>query len=54
MTKENTELQKQVEDFQSNFISGTMKLNTEISSLNDKIQQIEKERDEYKKNMKIY
>jgi hypothetical protein len=49
LTKENTELQKQVEDFQSNFISGTMKLNTEISSLNDKIQQIEKERDEYKK-----
>ena len=49
LTKENTELQKQVEDFQSNFISGTMKLNTEISSLNDKILQIEKERDEYKK-----
>ena len=49
MTKENNELQKQVEDFQNNFISGTMKLNTEISSLNDKILQIEKERDEYKK-----
>lgn len=49
LTKENNELQKQVEDFQNNFISGTMKLNTEISSLNDKILQIEKERDEYKK-----
>ena len=49
LTKENNELQKQIEDFQNNFITGTMKLNTEISSLNDKILQIEKERDEYKK-----
>ena len=44
--EKNNELQKSIEDSQNNFINGTMKLNTEISNLNDKIREIEKERDE--------
>ena len=44
--EKNNELQKSIEDSQNTFIVGTMKLNTEISNLNEKIKEIEKERDE--------
>jgi chromosome segregation ATPase len=37
-----------IDDTQNTFINGTMKLNNEISDLNDKIKYIEKERDEFK------
>ena len=46
--EQNNELQKTVDESQANFISGTMKLNTEISELNEKIQVIKKEKDEFK------
>ena len=46
--EKNNELQKMIDDTQNTFINGTMKLNNEISDLNDKIKYIEKERDEFK------
>ena len=46
--EKNNELQKTVDESQNSFINGTMKLNTEISDLNDKIQLIQKEKDEFK------
>ena len=46
--EKNSELEQKIEDSQNTFINDTMKLNTEITNLNDKIREIEKERDSYK------
>ena len=46
--EKNNELQKTLEESQNSFINGTTKLNSEISDLNDKIQLIQKEKDEFK------
>ena len=46
--EKNNELQKKVDDEQNNFINDTMKLNNEISELNDKVKLAEREKDEFK------
>ena len=48
LSDENSELQKTIDDSQNGFITGTIKLNNEISSLNDQIKDIEKQKDEFK------
>ena len=45
---ENEELKKQIEESQNNFITDTMKLNSEVSNLNRQITSIEKEKNDYK------
>ena len=51
INKQNEELQKLVEEAQNNFISDTMKLNSEISNLNRQIKNIEKEKNDYKEKL---
>jgi hypothetical protein len=45
---ENEELKKQIEESQNNFITDTIKLNSEVSNLNIQITSIEKEKNDYK------
>ena len=46
--EKNNELQKEIDEAQNNFINGTMKLNTEITDLTEKIKSVEIEKDEFK------
>ena len=46
--EKNIEMQKIIDDGKNNFINDTMKLNNEISNLNDKIKFENKEKEEYK------